>query len=136
MRRWQCGIVLTGYVLVVVGLVLTGAGVAVWYFRGEAARVQAELTQVTAALAREEQAREGFSRTALACSQSVDAVAKRAADMAATHARGTAAATARDKVLTGYVNELLTRPPAKDECAGMKEELDAEIDRRAATRGQ
>lgn len=121
---------------------LGGALVLSWLLAGAGAwhldrqldaekRVSAELRE---ALGREKQSRAGFEATAQKCSASVSAIQARAQRTAARYAAGQAAAERREQELADYVSDLFTRPASADECAGMKEELNAEIDLRAARR--
>ena len=111
---------------------MVGAGAWVLNRQLEAEkRASAELRE---ALGREKQSRVGFEAAAQKCTASVAELQARAERIAARFAAGKAAAERREQELAKHVNDLLTRPAALDECAGMKEELNAEIDLRAARR--
>ena len=141
MRKQRGFFGITGVAIyVIIGLSIAlalswaGSGLAIWYLDGKAEKAQEKATAAESARAKEEQSRKGFEAAAGACTASVTALQKRAADAEAAYAKGQGVSQGLSAAVQGHINAMLNRPrPAGlDECGAMKYELAAEIDHRAA----
>lgn len=121
---------------VALALTIAGSGMAIWYLDGKVEKAEKATRQAKEDLGREEQSRRQHEAAAVACSDSVEALAR--AGKAREDAFRQAMQVSRAATATAekVINEVLTttRPAGLDECGAMKKELDDEIDRRAAAR--
>lgn len=121
---------------VALALSWAASGAAFWWLDGKLGEANERATQAAAARAAEEQSRLGFQAAASTCGASVKALAASGDRRDALWAKQLGASAAKTEAAEGKAAEILSRqrPAGQTECDAIKDELNAEIDRRALRR--
>lgn len=117
---------------IALALTVAGAGLAIWYLDGKLERANAALLAEERAHGHEIQARAQWQAQAVSCGKATLQREKLALAADGAYQKASAENRELSKAVQAHIQAMLSRPRTTglNECQAMKEELDAEIDRR------